>query len=332
MKTKQLFLSLLFLGTGTFAQQVNYYFEQFTHNYTDLSNPISVNNNLIWDDYYYTIPVGFEYKLFNTTSNQIVMDDFELMTHGGITSNSLVAGIIVYSADLADRAYEWDNNGDNVGSEGSLSPISYQIDDFGNSKIFKLEWKNAGFEDDDNNSYYMNFQLWIYEGSNMIEIHYGPSSVPNYFYADQENACGLYEYDWNEDVGQVYIVEEGTDGYQFEIPDFDDDDDDWEPNFFTRVPENGTGFRFYPKNSVGMDELESVIQIHPNPATDFLYLENDEQLPMEYQVVSLDGRILKTGTSSEQKIQIDLSDLNPGIYFVRGTKNGNNLTKTISKI
>jgi len=328
MKMKQILLCLFVTSTGSFAQEVNYYFEQFTQEYTDLSNPTSVNNNLIWDDPGYTIPVGFEYNLFNNTSNQIVFN-YDL---GGIIDTQCheSIAIIASTADLADRAYEEDQYEDNTGTEGSLSPISYQLDNSDNSKVFKLEWNNAGFYEDDENNYYMNLQLWIYEGSDVIEIHYGPSNVPDYFYTWEEDVCGLSEYDWNTGTGQSYVVEEGEDGYQFGAVNFDDYN--WEPNFFTSAPENGTVFRFYPEYAIGMYELESTIKIHPNPAADFLSIENDEQLPMEYQVVSLDGRILKTGTSSEQKIQIDLSDLNTGMYFVRGTKNGNNFTKTISKI
>ena len=70
---KKLILSALFVNAIVFAQSVDYNFEQYTSNYTNLNNPISINSNLIWDDENYNINLGFDVKFFNiTTQNMII--------------------------------------------------------------------------------------------------------------------------------------------------------------------------------------------------------------------------------------------------------------------
>lgn len=44
------------------------YFERYTRSYTNFNNPISINNNLIWDDETNNINLGFDVKLFNITT------------------------------------------------------------------------------------------------------------------------------------------------------------------------------------------------------------------------------------------------------------------------
>ena len=78
--------------------------------------------------------------------------------------------------------------------------------------------------------------------------------------------------------------------------------------------------------------MKSAIQIYPNPTTDFLYIENNEQENTEYELMSIDGCTLKKGKSSDKKIQVDLSNLNPGMYLLQVEKNGNIFSKNISKL
>jgi len=324
MKIKQLFFSLLFIGTSTFAQEVDYYFEQFTNTYKNIEDPISLSNNIIWDDPEYQLQIDMDFDLLGATLTEI---NFGPGLGGDLYNGDMSYSLFPITADIADRAYN--DYFDNEDEPGGLSPISYKVIGEEGSQILKIEWNNVGFYEDESNSYYMNFQLWLYEGSDMIEVHYGLSNVPDNFFNSEENICGFFAVDFTTEIGSGFTLEEESGNYVFG---FNYLDADWEGNFFTSVPENGTVFRFYPEYAVGMDEIESVIKMHPNPATDVLYLENDEQVLTKYQIVSLDGRILKTGTSSEQKIQVDISDLNTGMYFVRGTKNGAHFTKTISKI
>lgn len=339
MRTKQFLLILLFLSVGTYAQEVNYYFEQYTNSYENLEDRISLTGGKIWDDPDFKIPVDIKFDLLGTPITELNFGSGwgADLYNGDRYDGDLSCGLSpISSSDLADRAYNFDL--DNEDEPGGLSPISYQVIGKERNQILKIEWNNVGFLEDLSRNYYMNFQLWLYEKSHMIEVHYGPSYVPDNFFTSEYSLCGFFTLDTTTKTGSGYVLEEDKGNYVFGFKHLDSDWENFDDyllddlDFFKSVPENGTVFRFYPEYAVGMNEIESVIKMHPNPTTDVLYFENNEQLPIQYKIVSLEGRILKTGTSSEQKIQVDVSNLNTGMYFLRGTKNGVHFTKTISKI
>lgn len=318
MKIKQLLFGLLCICTNIFAQEVNYHFEQFTNTYTDLTNPISLSNGELWDDPNYSVPIGFDFKIFNDTITQFLFDE----DLGGVVySPNINKAIVVTAADIADRAY---NTDDDI----SLSPISYQVDGIEGTRIFKLEWENAGFLDDDYGNHYINLQLWVYEGSDMIEIHYGPSNIDDISYNWEEDFCGFFELNEVEETAEGYTLNENEDNYEFS---YNIIDDFFEPSYFTSIPENGTVFRFYPEYSVGMDEIETVINTYPNPTTDFLNIDNSAQKNITYQIVSLDGRIIKRGQSDEAKIQLELQSLNSGVYLLTGIEGDKRFKKSFVK-
>jgi hypothetical protein len=82
--------------------------------------------------------------------------------------------ILPFEADLIDR-------GELTGI--SQSPISYKMEGNAGSRILKIEWKNAGFVGEIGElgtlNDYVNFQVWLFEGSNDVEMHYGPNMVLN---------------------------------------------------------------------------------------------------------------------------------------------------------
>ena len=85
-----------------------------------------------------------------------------------LPTTAFATGIIAHGSDLVDR----DTSGN-----GSSSPISYTLSGTAPSRIFKLEWKNAGFFNpiDNATSYddFINLQLWLHEGSDAIEVRFG---------------------------------------------------------------------------------------------------------------------------------------------------------------
>ncbi|MFT4877656.1 MAG: putative ribosome quality control (RQC) complex YloA/Tae2 family protein, partial [bacterium] len=81
-------------------------------------------------------------------------------------------------------------------------------------------------------------------------------------------------------------------------------------------PQEGSVFRFYPENAIGLIEKEiSNIKIFPNPTSDFLSIKNDKKVEMNYKIISIDGRTIIQGKSSKQNMQIDLRSLDAGMYF-----------------
>jgi len=109
----------------------------------------------------------------------------------------------VYGVDIIDRGFNF------VGDTAvSQSNISYQLVGMEGSRILKIEWNNVGFFDelsgDNVSTGFTNFQLWLMEGTNDIEIHFGPNSIlqPELSYAGTTGAnIGLFPgYDVVEDT------------------------------------------------------------------------------------------------------------------------------------
>ena len=83
-------------------------------------------------------------------------------------------------------------------------------------------------------------------------------------------------------------------------------------------------------NSVGIkmnDDFESNFKIYPNPATDELNIENTNNIKgsMEVRISDQTGRIIWNG-SYEERLILDISDLQYGIYLIRISGKGINYT------
>ena len=71
---------------------------------------------------------------------------------------------------------------------------------------------------------------------------------------------------------------------------------------------------------VNTDELkpEESMQLYPNPSTGSIVLEMPSADFIE--IININGQLLKQFRCSAGKNSIDLSDLDPGMYFVRSQK------------
>lgn len=238
---------LLCLAGAAIAQtaraEFRYTFTQTTATYTALSSPTSLNGSTIWDDDQFTASIPFTWVLDSAHTMTDVPVDLSLpaILHD-LTNFSTSTGFIFGFADFVDR-------GD--GGPTSLSPISYQTTGTAPNRIFKLEFQNAGFYDDPSLNEYVNFQVWIYETSNIVEMHFGSSSVSqfdNYSLLGNGPVFGMIQ-DADLDngtSGMIYYLD-GTgstttvDSLQLPPP------STFPSNTLTAWPSSGTVFRFTPK-------------------------------------------------------------------------------------
>ena len=66
-------------------------------------------------------------------------------------------------------------------------------------------------------------------------------------------------------------------------------------------------------------EIFNELTVSPNPATDFIAIENVAGL--SYQLMDISGKVILSGTTQMQN-QINIADLNAGIYNIRFEKDG----------
>lgn len=82
-------------------------------------------------------------------------------------------------------------------------------------------------------------------------------------------------------------------------------------------------------DNVGISELEKDIQVFPNPTSSLIWLKVNQ--PYEYKVLSNDGKLLFKGSLSE-KLELDLSQLSNGIYFIQLINESKKYDFKVSKI
>lgn len=235
------------------------------------------------------------------------------------SEKGVISLLIPYGADIIDRGYDFEADSSTT---GSLSNISYLLEGAPGSRILKIEWKNVGFyselEFDNISTDFTNFQLWLYEGSNDIEIHFGPNSItqPNLsFDGEAGTYIGLFpEVDFdNETVIGTGIELSGNPRSPTVLA-----TSSIYTNFLNGVIPNGTIYKFAMRTS-GISELKndfSNISLYPHPSNDYFKISVDN-MPFDINSISIfnsDGKKVKE--TNYTKDIIDISDLSSGIYFV----------------
>ncbi len=168
---KKTLLSILALYATTFAnaQEFPYPFEVLNEPYTDLVESVSVSGNELWDDPEYVVPIGFEFQLFDSQISELTILPPGSQIVNSISQKSIEL-LFPYLTDIM-----------NASTDEAVSPISYVLDGVEGSYIFKLEFKNVGFypefEAQGTFGNTTNFQVWLYQGSNVIEYRFGNNTI-----------------------------------------------------------------------------------------------------------------------------------------------------------
>ena len=313
-KNLQLFITIIFIfcsAVATIAQSYNV--TKSTEPYVPLTGGTNLTANTVWDDPNFAMQLGFTFRLFSTDYSILYFNSY---FYGGAlaTTNSSTgkSGIIApLDADLVDKG--WD-----IAAPVHKSPILYKTDGNPGSRIFKVQWTNAGFladrDENDTSISYINMQVWVYEGSNNIEFRYGPSSVPNptLSYEGRKGApIGIWpEIDFSTFLlGGDGIALGGTIPNEFGYISYADT--------FPRVqgtPSNGTVYKFsYDATSVkNLRNLEDKIELYPKPANNVVIVKS--QLSLEKTLTAIDISGKKYALTIEENT-IDLSTIASGVYI-----------------
>lgn len=288
----------------------DYSFSKTTGNYSDLTNAISINNGQLWDDPVGSVPIGFTFKLYDLMLDTVYFG----MGLGGLVSSAIDANfeadyaIIPFEADLIDR-------GEISGI--SQSPISYKLEGNAGNRVLKIEWKNAGFVGEigalGTLNDYVNFQVWLFEGSNDIEMHYGPNMVSNPV-INYEGETGPFVGISDKDLLNPYLLSGSPDN-----PELSDT-----LACLDGTPANGTIYRFSNLTAGNdNDQPEKVLfKIFPNPVHQVatVRISQGSLNHAELRLYDTFGRIVKTICNIQTKeFSVDCNDLARGVYLYRLT-------------
>ncbi|PKP26252.1 MAG: hypothetical protein CVU03_04345 [Bacteroidetes bacterium HGW-Bacteroidetes-2] len=316
-------LMLLMLPLITFSQS-NYEFTATNEVYTDLVGSTSLNNGQTWDDPEFVIPLGFDFQIGTHTFSTIYIVEWSV---GGIlSSNPNFSGIVPIFAPISQDIIDF-----GFGTGNSLSNISYLTEGTSGSQIFKIEWNNVGFFDDATENDFMNFQLWLYEGSNTIEYRYGQSQINNpsgSFEGETGPVVSLlasYNLETDELEDNAFFLTGNPENPNFNI--IEPGNQGFDGALVGMIPE-GTTYRFVQDLLSINDYVINDFAIFPNPAKDFLNIESTNNTDFSISIYNSVGQeVLK----SKKAEQLNISDLPRGFYIVQFETNKSKVSKKLIK-
>ncbi|MEO1713698.1 MAG: T9SS type A sorting domain-containing protein [Bacteroidota bacterium] len=310
---------ILLLPGSLFAQDPYYFLSIEESTYASLEEGVSLSQGVPWDDPDFNIPIGFEFDYFGKPVTELNLGEEFL---GGILSADGEADtahlFIVYGSDLIDRG---------VGTTNGQSEIQFALEGDPGSRIFKLEWRNAGFYNElvnvGLNESFVNLQFWLFEASQAIEIHFGPSQInPDYFPHDGfpgplialvenfhyntgniEVMHGLFGDPTNPDL--IPVGMDGLDTLSY---------------FLEGNPPSGTVYRFNSPLSSIFNTPETLnVQVFPTVTQGPVQLILADKKYDEGEVVVFNtvGQMIQQRSLADTHQQLDLSPLPTGLYLVQ---------------
>ena len=232
-----------------------YCFEAKMTTYNELENSISLTNGRVWEELVIEIPIDFDFWFFKTRFSKL----FTIPENGIIINTNNIQEVVIsiispfFPTLLEDRGSVIDNM-NNLINNNSLSNISFISSGDSGERVLKIQYQNAGFYDEINekgtSNDFINFQLWLYETSNKIEIHFGPNSVKDLNETFDEAGYRMIlskSFDTNEFEFVETILLRGNpfsptcnflENYIFQ------DEDDF---FIDSIPPSGTVYSFLPQ-------------------------------------------------------------------------------------
>ncbi len=279
----------------------------FDANWTDtVSGPV----NLV---------MGFKYQ--NTPISTVSIESL-----GGLTMNSTPLDGLGHIMGI----------GMEYASKGRAK-ISYELTGTAGSRIFKVEYKNMGRENDATGNDTLNYQIWLHEADNAIEYRAGYNNVPDTMFAhlisealggkevvtiglagNQGDSLGT-----DLDASFMHILKDM--GSQVSDTAFWLSDVESNPFFYAEYliygtyPAKGDVIRFVPKpGSVGIGKVDfNLATVYPNPSKNGRFnVQLKEQLQdAMLTVYDITGKLVYNQPVKMQNTTIDLSHLPTGQYI-----------------
>lgn len=172
LPTKWLIVAIVFINHSPIYSQT-YKFSYFDETYKNLVNATKVSPDNRWNDIYIPkINIGFDFKINDQYYNILDVD-----ARGSFSFNyqslDTFAVISAYDIQLNDKAKI-------MGTTESQSTLSYKLLGSPGQRIFIFQWRNLIYDANDASQLdSVNFQLWLYEGTNNFKALYGPSFLLN---------------------------------------------------------------------------------------------------------------------------------------------------------
>ena len=326
---KKLLLTSIFLAffISLSFSQINYTFELDSAEYIPIKDEFTAISGFdqywLGSEYWDDIPIGFTFTFMG-----FEYDVFDLFTTDLIFNDTIhdddALRFVPYSGLSGDNLISYDTSSELT----HFPPIIYKTEGTLGNRIFTLEYNMAQFWDDPGldeppfYTYYTNYQVRIYEGSNIIEVHYGPHLTDEIVFTedggpgpivgmvnfnDDENDADDFVFIVHGDPINPTIITEETDtnSYNYAVLDYS--------------PPEGIIYRFIP-NSVGTKDIaqkeQIALKVMPNPSTDIIYvIASEEKDVRSFRLTDMLGRTIYEAKTLPEFL--DVSKYDPGMYNVQ---------------
>jgi hypothetical protein len=317
-------LLLLLSSQQLFAQRGGYWLTAYNSTYADLSGAgvTAVSGSSAWDTSdLFSATIGFNFMIDTSNITTVKMRKGNSICVDTMTV-PILEGFFALDATLIDRGT----------LSGSLSPISSQVTGSAGSRIFVLEVKNAGFSVEQSkystNADYVSYQIWLYEGTNVVEIHYGASQVSHagdYFpleggsplmgFSKRKNLTGSGA--WYPATGINTSLSSISLGDSVIFTNHNVSANA-ASGLLGGLPPSGTVLKFTPLKASVKNVNVSQARVYPTLCTSNLMVDYLSLEPTGYEVISLKGiPITMSGTLENGTTDIDISRLAAGVYILK---------------
>jgi subtilisin-like proprotein convertase family protein len=172
MTRKLLLLSLFFVSVWSWGQLVaDYTFSQSSGTYTVLASPIIIHASG-WDDAIATVTIPFTFNFNGTPYNTCSVN-----TNGYLTFGTTVSSTTGYIPISATKGYDGALSAFGRNLISNSTTIVYGTEGSAPNRVFVIQWNNARRNDGGPLADVLNFQIRLYETSNISEVRYGTCST-----------------------------------------------------------------------------------------------------------------------------------------------------------
>lgn len=291
------FVLLVFLATLKLNAQT-YAFTQLTDPYVELTGATTLTTSSPWTyASAFTVPIGFTFNFMGSNFTSVYAEG---------------SGFTYFDVNYYYLSLPFCVKLKSKGTSGNNSPISYETTGSPGNQILKIQWKNAGFHYDTTST--INFQMWLYESSNEIEVHIGPNDVPNPALVYQENGSdgpvvGVYRYTSASNCAISWCLGGNASAPTLNSP-------SGNINLFgisiTGTPADSTVYRLYPY-AMAVEEYNTPAYTVSMGSSELVIINSDS--PVENcTLYSVDGKT--TINRQPEGQQLFVGDLPAGMYIL----------------
>lgn len=299
---KRIFTTIMLIGAVYVSRaQSPYQFNLSNQSYQDLTGATLVPEQDSWPAQDVTIPLGFNFTFFDHTVNEVTV----VPISPSLALSSFDDEIAATSNNCVNR---------NLQTPTEHSVLSYNTSGSAGQRICKIEMKNFGaFSIQGTNAAdYLNFQIWLYEGSNDVELHYGPSSFQDPYKVFPYG--GPRAYLWYNGNNQDYYgcnVANNPQNPRFgQVPD---------TGYLYSFPVSGTVYKFsMGTTTINETAAGNFINIYPTTVANTITINSTDATINEVSITSLEGKqLVKQSALAENTYQVDVASLPPGMYIMQ---------------